>query len=264
LESGRLEAEILLAHALGCDRVALYTQFDKPLGGAELGSFRELIRRRLAGEPVAYLIGHREFWSTRIDVDSRVLIPRPDTETLVETVLNFFADRQRDLQIVDIGTGSGAIAIALAKEFPRARVIATDISRDAAEVARENCSRLGMGDRVTVCVGPLFEALPQGLRADLLVSNPPYVTSSELETVSAEVRREPVLALDGGSEGLHVIRPLVQGAPTWLSVGGRLVLEHGHTQAAAVALLLREAGFQEVETHPDLAGRPRVTSGLVA
>ncbi len=264
LDNPRLDAEVLVAHGLGCERVALYTQFDKPLKPEELGAVRELIRRRLAGEPVAYLTGQREFWSMRFEVDPRVLIPRPDTETVIETVLSLVPDRQRDLDILDLGTGSGALAVALARELPASRIVATDISVEAAEVARKNIERLGFAARVRVEVGDLFAALSPGQRFDGIVSNPPYVTTAELEELSAEVRREPRLALDGGPEGVTVLARLINEAPKWLAPGGWLVLEHGYKQSELVQSLLASAGLQAVQTRADLGGNPRVTSGRIS
>ncbi|HLU68606.1 MAG TPA: peptide chain release factor N(5)-glutamine methyltransferase [Kofleriaceae bacterium] len=261
IDSPRLSAQVLLAHALGCDRVQLYTQFDKPLGPDELGRYRELVKRRLAGEPVAYLVGSQEFWSLPLAVDPRVLIPRRDTEAVVEVVLESVGDRAAPLSVADIATGAGPIALALARELPAARVTATDASAAALEVARLNAERLALADRVELREGDLLAALPDTARFDVIASNPPYVRRGEIEKLAAEVRREPRSALDGGEDGLDVIRRLVAGAGERLAAGGLLAIEHGFDQGEAVRGLMEGAGFTAVETRRDMAGQPRVTFG---
>lgn len=260
VDSPRLAAQILLAHALGIDRVQLYVQYDKPLGPEELGRYRDLVRRRLAGEPVAYLTGRQEFWSLPLAVDPRVLVPRRDTETLVELVLDR-VDRAAALAIADIGTGAGPVALALARELPAARVVATDVSADALAVASENASRLGLADRIDFRAGDLLAALGDGERFDVIASNPPYVASGEIDRLAPEVRREPRGALDGGGDGLDHLRRLVAGAAGHLvSPGGLLALEHGFDQGPAVRALLDATGrFAAAETRADLGGQPRVT-----
>lgn len=260
IDSPRLAAQILLAHALGIDRVQLYVQHDKPLGPDELGRYRELVKRRLAGEPVAYLTGHQEFWSTPLAVDARVLVPRRDTETLVEVVLDQ-VDRSAALVIADIGTGSGAIALALARELPRAQVVATDRSAEALAVARANADRLQLSDRVSFREGDLFAALAAGEHFDVIAANPPYIASAEIERLSPEVRREPRAALDGGPDGLDVLRRLVAGVAAHLvAPGGLVALEHGFDQGAQVRALIDATGaFQPAATRSDMGGQPRVT-----
>jgi release factor glutamine methyltransferase len=252
----RLEAQILLAHVLQCTRTALYTGFDKPLAEDELAAFRELIRRRLAGEPVAYLTGETEFWSLPLAIDASVLVPRPDTETLVETAL---AIAPAATTILDLCTGSGAIAVALAHDLPAARVVATDISPAAAAIARTNAERNKLADRIDVRVGDLFGALTAGEQFDLIASNPPYVVTSVIATLSAEVRREPRLALDGGATGMDFYDRIAATAAQHLTPGGALVLEHGFDQADAVAARLTAAGFTDVTLVRDLGKQPRVT-----
>src|SRR5690606_35254694 len=225
IDSPRLEAQILLAHALSCQRVQLYTAFDKPLGAGELATYRELVKRRLAGEPVAYLVGEQEFWSLPFRVDASVLIPRHDTETLIEVVLDEVGsrgERAAALRIADIATGSGAIAVTLAKELGAAAVVATDVSAQAAAVAASNAARHGVADRVDVRVGDALEPLAGEAPFDVLVSNPPYVPSGDIAGLAAEVRAEPRLALDGGADGLTVLRRLVSGAGRHLAPGGLL------------------------------------------
>jgi release factor glutamine methyltransferase len=258
--SPRLDAEVLLGHVLGLSRVGLYTSFDKPLAERELTAYRELIKRRLAGEPVAYLVGQQEFWSLPLAVDEHVLIPRRDTETLVEVALRAARSiTPGPIRIADLCTGSGAVALALAKELPDAIVTATDVSAGALAVARGNAERLGL--RVTFVEGDLLAALAGAEPFALVVSNPPYVTSAEMKTLAPEVAREPRLALDGGKDGLDVIRRLVAGVRPFLLPGGVLALEHGWEQGEAVRALLAAAGFVEVATTRDLGDRDRVTSG---
>jgi release factor glutamine methyltransferase len=261
IENPRLDAQILLAHGLGCDRVHLYTQFDKPLRDAELARCRELVKRRLAREPVAYLVGRREFWSIDFEVDGRVLIPRPETETLVGETLARISDRDRALLIADVGTGSGVLAISLLRELPRASMVATDVSAEAVEVAKSNAERLGVADRISFRIGDLCEAFAPGTRFDVIVSNPPYVTTSECKALAPEVQREPKLALDGGASGLVLLERLIRQAGAFLAPGGWLGLEHGNRQAEAVAGLFAREGFKNVTHRKDLAGHDRVSFG---
>ncbi|HUS63762.1 MAG TPA: peptide chain release factor N(5)-glutamine methyltransferase [Kofleriaceae bacterium] len=260
VDAARLEAQVLLAHALACDRVALYTMFDKPLAPEELTRYRDLVKRRLAGEPVAYLVGHQEFWSLDLAVDPRVLIPRRDTETAVELVLDRIADRAAAIAVADVATGAGPLALAMARELPAARVVATDLSEDALEVARGNAERLGLADRIELRAGDLLTALPEGVLFDVLVSNPPYVKSGDIAGLSPEVRREPRAALDGGADGLDALRRLAAGAAPHLRPGGLIALEHGFDQGAEVRALLDATGaFTPAATRADLGGQPRVT-----
>jgi release factor glutamine methyltransferase len=258
--SPRLDAELLAAHAFGLSRVQLYTQFDRPLLGPELTAYRELVKRRQAGEPVAYLTGHKEFWSLDLEVDKRVLIPRPDTETAVEEALGRLEEASSQTpRIADVGTGSGAIALALAKSRPEAVVFACDVSPDALAVARGNAERLGLS--VTFLEGNLADPLRSHDRFDLLVANLPYVRAGDIPGLAPEVRSEPWLALDGGADGLDLVRSLVAMAPEVLVPGGALVLEIGDGQAPATVALLRGAGFQDVRARADLGGIERVVSG---
>lgn len=258
--AARLEAQVLLAHVLGCTRVQLYTGFDKPLGEAELASYRGLIKRRLAGESVSYLVGETEFWGLPFHVDPSVLVPRPDTETVIEVVRTVRPDRAAALRILDLCTGSGAIAVSLAREYPAAQVVATEISPAAAAIARKNAARNAVSERVSVREGDLFAPVP-GERFDLIVSNPPYIASAVIPTLSTEVRREPVIALDGGPDGLVFYDRICAGAREALLPGGALVLEHGYDQADAVRARLVAAGFTGVTLVHDLGKNPRVTWG---
>jgi release factor glutamine methyltransferase len=260
ISSARLEAQVLLAHVLGCTRVDLYTGFDKPLADAELAGFRELIRRRLGGEPLAYLVGEHEFWGMPLYVDAHVLVPRPDTETVIEVARGRRADRGAPCRVLDLCTGSGAIALALARELPAARVVATEISAAAAALARRNAERNALADRIEVRVGDLWEPV-SGEHFDLVVANPPYVASDVIATLAPEVRREPRLALDGGREGLDFYDRICGQAVAHLAPGGALVVEHGYDQAAAVRTRFEQAGLRDVALASDLGKQPRVTSG---
>ena len=263
LGAPRLEAQVLLGHVLGLSRVQLYTHFDKPLGEPELARARELIKRRLAGEPTAYLVGEQEFWSQPFWVDPAVLIPRRDTETVIDVVLAAVpaAERAAPRRVLDLCTGSGALAVTLARELPGARVIATDVSPAAAALAARNAGRAGVAERVDLRTGDLWAAVAGEDPFDVVVANPPYVRTGELAGLSAEVRREPALALDGGADGLAVIRPLIAALPAHVAPGGLVAIEHGSDQDADVRALLDATGaFATAVTKADLAGHPRVTS----
>ena len=261
IAGARLEAQLLLAHVLSCSRVQLYTGFDKPLAEAELAGYRALIKRRLAGEPVAYLLGEQEFWALPFFVDESVLVPRPDSETLIEVARGLRGDRSAACRVLDLCTGSGAIAISLAKELAGASVIATEVSPAAAAVAHRNVERNAVADRVEIRIGDLFAPVA-GERFDLIVANPPYVASAVIATLSAEVRREPRIALDGGTDGLAFYERICAAAPAHLVAGGGLVVEHGFDQADPVAARFAAAGFADIELVHDLGKNPRVTRGL--
>jgi release factor glutamine methyltransferase len=259
VDAPRLAAELLLAHALSCDRVRLYLDFDKPLGDPELARFRDLVRRRADGEPVAYLVGRREFWGRPFRVDPRVLVPRPETELLLEAALAALPEGGSAL---DLCTGSGCLAVSLALDRPGARVLATDRSEDALAVARENAAALGA--RVELAAGDLWAAVPGDERFDVVVSNPPYVPARELAGLPREVRREPSLALDGGEDGLAVLRRIVAGAPARLVPGGALCLEMHESHLEVLPRLCLEAGFASARARRDLAGLPRLTVAVMA
>jgi release factor glutamine methyltransferase len=260
IEAARLEAQVLLSHALGCTRVQLYTGFDKPLGDDELAAVRGLIKRRLAGESLAYVVGDQEFWSRTFTVDKDVLVPRHDTETIIEVVLAAVGDRARTLRGLDVGAGSGAIVVTLAAELRASRWIATELSPAAAAVARGNAARHGVADRVDVREGDLAAPVAGEAAFDVVVSNPPYVRTADIATLAAEVRAEPRLALDGGADGLDVIRRLVATLPALVAPGGLAAIEHGFEQDAAVRALLDATGaFAPAATRADLGGNPRIT-----
>jgi len=259
IAAARLEAQLLLAHVLGCSRMQLYTGFDRPLAEGELAGYRELIRRRLGGEPVAYLLGEHEFWSLPFYIDSSVLVPRPDTETVVEVARATRTDRAAPCRVLDLCTGSGVIAISLAKELPAAHVVATEISEPAAALARRNAERNGV--TVDVRIGDLWQPV-RGERFDLIVSNPPYIASAVIPTLAPEVRREPLLALDGGPDGLAFYDRICATARERIVPGGALVVEHGFDQAEAVRARFEAAGLTQVTLVRDLGKNPRVTWGI--
>ena len=257
--SPRLEADLLVCHGLGLSRIALYLDPDRPLLPGELTTIRSLVERRRRGEPMAYIRGQREFYGRAFHVSPAVLIPRPDTETLIDEALSLLRGELVEGDVLDLGTGSGAIALTLAAECPSRSYLATDVSEEALAVARDNAARLEVEDRVTFRAGNLFEALELSARFALIVSNPPYIGSDELATLEPDVRDfEPKLALDAGDDALSFYRQIAQRAPTVLIPGGVLLLEVGHTQAASVAALLADAGFCEVSRVPDLSGVERV------
>jgi release factor glutamine methyltransferase len=260
VDAPRLTSELLLAHVLGTSRVRLYTELDRPLERAELAAYRQLIERRIAGEPAAYLTGKREFYGRVFRVDPRVLIPRPETELLVEAVLRALP-REAEVRVLDLGTGSGCVAVSLAAERPRAHIIATDLSEEACAVARANADELGVGSRVEVRAGELFAPVAMEPTFEVVVSNPPYIPHGEIPTLSREVRREPALALDGGEDGLEVLRHIVAGSGRHLVPGGLLALEIGDTQGSQVRSLLEGAGYGSVLIERDLARHDRLAFG---
>ena len=258
LASPRLDAQVLLAHVLQKDRVYLYTHFDQPLAPEELAKYRGLIQRRLAGEPVAYLVGEKEFQSLTFAVDKRVLVPRPDTEATVEAALALLPSGASG-RVVDVGTGSGAIALSIKKERPDLEVLAVDLSSDAAAVARANAERLGFA--VEIVEGDLLAPVAARAPFTLIVSNPPYIPSDDIAALAPEVRSEPMLALDGGEDGLDAIRRLIADAPPLLADGGALVLEVGFGQApAVVALFAADGRYDPAMTTKDLAGIERAVA----
>jgi release factor glutamine methyltransferase len=260
VDSPRLTAEILLSHVLKTSRVRLYVDLDRPLAKEELAAYRALIERRMSGEPTQYLTGVKEFYNRPFKVDARVLIPRPETELLVEAALRALP-KDVPSRALDMCTGSGCIAISLAAERPQASLLAVDLSPDACALARENAEALGVGARVTIVQGDLFAPVPVDARFQLVVSNPPYISSGEIPGLSAEVRREPHLALDGGQDGLALVRRVIAGARRCLLPGGLLAMEIGETQGAAVQGLLQAAGFENSRVEKDLERRDRLAFG---
>jgi release factor glutamine methyltransferase len=275
IEDARVDAEHLLARSLGCSRIELYVQHDRLLDEEQRGGFRELVRRRLAREPVAYIEGTRGFHALDLDlvVDRRVLIPRPETEHLVDWLLESLRPPPAPLMhVLDVGTGSGAIALALAKARYELRVTAVDASAEALELARHNAERLGLGDRVRFVRSNLLAQVEipstaTGRGFDAIAANLPYIPSADLDALAPEVRDwEPRAALDGGPEGLDFVRRLIAEVAERRALvpGGRLFLEIGVGQAEAVEKLLRDAGFSDVQSRLDYARIPRIVSGVLA
>ncbi len=256
----RHEAEQLLLHVLGRDRAWLFAHGDDPLPEPEAAAFDALLTRRAAGEPLAYLLGRRGFWTLDLQVSPATLIPRPETERLVELALERLPD-DRPLRIADLGTGSGAIALALASERPRAQVVATDVSDEALHVAQAN-AEVNRVANVAFRRGSWLAPLAAE-RFDLIASNPPYIADGDPHLGQGDLRFEPPAALSSGADGLDAIREIVATAPAHLLPGGWLLLEHGWDQGEAIRALLIAAGFVDVATETDLEQRDRVTLGRV-
>lgn len=257
-ESAALDAEVLLAHVLGRDRSHLRAWPEKALTAEQSKAFEALVARRAAGEPVAHLTGLREFWSLALTVTPDTLIPRPETELLVELALERLpADHA--LRVADLGTGSGAIALAIASERAACHITATDRSAAALAVARENAASLGLHN-VAFADGDWCAALGDA-RFDLIVSNPPYVRTDDPHLTRGDVRFEPIAALDAGTDGLDDLRAIVACAAMYLNNGAWLLLEHGWDQGEAVRTLLERAGYADVQTYSDAGGRDRVSGG---
>jgi release factor glutamine methyltransferase len=266
IESPRLEAELLLAHVLDVDRMRIIVEPERALADDELARYRGLILRRRKGEPVAYLRGYKEFYGRVFRVDGRVLVPRPDTELLVETALARTEERSMGRRYLDLCTGSGCVAITLARERTSCKVFAVDASRDALAVARDNGVRLGAAFQVAWLWGDLFEPLASfdGLKFDLVTANPPYIPEGDLASLPLDIRGfEPKLALTGGTDGLEVVSRIVEGAPRFLRSGGVLAVELGMGQAARVTEFFGEAGFLGVRVDKDYGGHDRVVSGVL-
>jgi release factor glutamine methyltransferase len=265
IEAGRLDAELLLAHVLDLRRLDLYLQHDRPLLPTELDTFKALLKRRATREPLQHIVGVAAFRELDLLADGRALIPRPETEVLVEEILLWAkSGPEGPLSALDIGTGTGAIALSLAHEGPFERVVATDPAAEALELARENARRCGLEDRVEFREGALYGPLGPEERFHVLVSNPPYIPQGEREGLDPEVREwDPPTALFAGPEGMDVILPLVNGAADFLLPGGLLAMEVGDGQAGRVARALEETlAFREIRTRPDLAGKERVVLGV--
>jgi len=253
----RLDAELLLAHALGVARTRLRSHPEEVPDADAAARFFAFIERRVAGEPVAYILGRKDFWTLELSVSPAVLVPRPETELLVERALALHPGVEA--RVADLGTGSGAIALALASARPQWQIVATDLSAEALAVARANAMALGLANVETV-QGDWLACLP-GRSFRLVLSNPPYVAAGDQALGQPELMREPRLALVAAEEGLAALRTIIRDAPDHLEPGGWLLLEHGVTQAAAVAGALVARGFAQVRSHRDLAGRERMTEG---
>jgi release factor glutamine methyltransferase len=265
IESPDADARLLVMHALGLDRTALTTNGDRVLNLQEIAAIDAVVARRLKREPVSRIFGRREFWSLSLDVTGAVLVPRPETETVVEAALDFVVRgglRLERLRVLDIGTGSGALILALLSELENATGIATDISPDAIAVARGNAGRLGLSARCDFVLCNIADAVSG--RFDLIVSNPPYIAHGDIATLEPEVRDyDPALALDGGIDGLDFYRAIAEQAQRLLAPGGRLIVELGAGQEAAVHGLFAGAGLKVNPARADLAGIPRSLSASV-
>lgn len=257
--SPRMNAEVLLMFVLGCDRSYLYAHPERELTADEQARYDEALAQRARGVPAQYITGHQEFWGLDFIVSPAVLIPRPETEHLVEATLDLARPTQRALRMVDVGTGSGCVALALAHELPQADIVAVDISAEALEVARANAARLQLEDRIRFEQRDVLAGDPPLRDFDFVVSNPPYVGASEEDKVQLEVRKfEPRRAVFAGAEGLDVIHRLIPQAGEALKPGGWLLIEIGFSMEAAVCALL--PGWREVHSYPDLQGIPRVVA----
>lgn len=253
IDNARLNAEQLLAHALGRKRIELYLEFERALHESELAPLRELVRRRGEGEPLQHLLGTAEFCGHTFLCDQRAMVPRPETEELVELVKSQILNPKS--KIVDVGTGSGVIALSLAAKFPEAKVHAVDVSEDALALARENATRLGLGERVDFVKGDLLESFSE--RFDLVVANLPYVSMQDRQSLSREVLRDPEVALFGGERGDELVCKLIGQAPEHLQPNGSLALEIGLGQSEGLAQFLAQKNYHDIEAKPDYQGVPR-------
>lgn len=263
IESARLDAEYLLAHSLGVGRLEMYLQHERPMDDGELERFRPMLRRRAKREPLQYILGHQQFRDLELEVGPGVLIPRPETERLVEVVLAW-TDGREGLEALDIGTGSGAIALSLLTEGPFVRCVGTDASAEALAFAERNRAANDVGSRLELRRGTLFEPVEHGERFDVVVSNPPYVAEGDRGTLQAEVAEwEPETALFAGADGLDALRRIVPGAADALRANGLLAVEVGDGQARVVAeLMAHTGGYTDVQVHDDLAGRRRIVTAV--
>ncbi|MBF0178158.1 MAG: peptide chain release factor N(5)-glutamine methyltransferase [Magnetococcales bacterium] len=263
VEAPRLDGELLLAEVLGVRRIDLFLDPDRPLVASELAAFKLLLKRRAAREPLAYILGHREFWTLDLHVTPGVLIPRPESECLVEAVLEHLPKRQSPLAILDVGVGSGAILFSLLTEYPLARGVGIDMAAAPLACARKNADRLVLSDRVEIRAGDLFAPLTSGERFDVIVANPPYIAAGEWAGLQPEVRDwEPRESLLGGDDGLAVYRRLVPAARHFLQPKGLLIVEIGMQQGEAVRQEMVQAGFEGVIVLEDYGHRPRVVGGV--
>jgi release factor glutamine methyltransferase len=278
-DTARLDAEILLAHARGCQRIQLYTAYDEPLTDAVRATMRDLVQRRAQHEPVAYLVGRREFFSLPFRVTREVLIPRPDTETLVIEIIegakglaaakSARGDASSTVRVLDLCTGSGCVAVAVAKNCQMGKldisVVATDISPSALAIARENATSNQVADRIEFLEGDLFRALPADSQFDIIAGNPPYIPTAEIDTLDPEVaKHEPRLALDGGASGLSLFERIIASAPQLAAPGAVFLMEISPEQAAPLEqLLISHGAYSDVTVRKDLAGRPRVIKACI-
>ncbi len=263
IETARLDAEVLLAHTCGVSRSRVLAGLREPLPAAVAGTFAAVVARRARREPLAYIVEQQEFWSLAFEVSPDVLIPRPETELLVETAAAVLRDRPRP-RVADVGTGSGCVAIALARELPNEQVWATDLSPAALAVARRNAQQHGVADRVRFAAGDLLAPITDAAPFDAICSNPPYVAVADAATLQPELCYEPSQALFAGNDGLGVIRRLLAEAPPLLARGGWLLVEIGCGQADTARQLAEATGFAEIEIREDYAGIPRLLAARQA
>lgn len=265
VDSPRTSAEILLAHALNLKRIDLYLRHDQPLNSDELTRFKTLIKRRINREPVAYILGYKEFWSLNLEVNPNVLIPRPETECLVERALESLAagSSSASKSILELGTGSGAIVVALASENSRHSYLGTDISGEAVRVARQNAIRHGLDAKIRFMVADWFAPFdPKSAGFDLIVSNPPYIRSGDIQRLEPEIYAyEPLLALDGANDGLRDLRRIIQTAYAYLKPDGVLLMEMGHDQKEPLKQIINTSGqYEDPEFYKDYSGHDRIVS----
>ncbi len=262
VESPRLHSELLLAQILALKRLHLYLEFGRALSEEESSRFRDFLQRRARREPLQHILGTTSFCGLELRVNGQVLVPRPETEVLAEAAWSFLQRRAAagpEPVFLDFATGSGCVALAMLKHCPTARGLALDISPEALHVARENAATLGLSERLEFIQSDAFVQVPASFRADLLVANPPYIPTAEIDSLSPEVRdHDPRLALDGGDDGLAFYRLLAREAPGRLAADGRLMAEFGDGQDKAIVSLLEQAGWSVESVLPDLSGRPRV------
>lgn len=261
IESPRVEAELLLAHARKCPRIRLYTDFNSILPETERAAMRELVQRRAKREPLAYIIGSREFYGRSFEVGPAVLVPRPETETLVDVCLELLP-QSVPVQLIEVGVGSGCVSISLALQRHNASLAASDISDAALEIAGRNAQKHSVADRIRFASGSALQPfLAEPQRWDAIVSNPPYIRDDEKDSLAPEIRdHEPAHALFAGADGLAVVRLILEHAPTLLKPGGFIALELDPAQCPVVSQLLLDSGFSDAKIHPDLAGLSRVVS----
>jgi release factor glutamine methyltransferase len=275
INSPSLDASLLLAHVLNTTRTALLARGTDALDDNALSAYRALIQRRLSGECAAYILGKKEFRGLEFLVNKSVLVPRPETETLVDTAVNELNKKNKEaetIRVLDLCTGSGAIAVSIKSEMPEVQVWATDLSGQALETAKTNAARLLPGSAVLFYQGDLFNALPfnalsdnapQAEKFSVIVSNPPYIPSSEIKTLSPEVQNEPLIALDGGKTGLEIIERIIEEAPDYLTKNGALLMETaGGKQTEKISALLEKRGFTNINIYKDLSGQERVIEGI--
>ena len=265
IETPSLDASLLLAHVLDTGRETLAAKGEEELSQEAITALRALLDRRINGECIAYILGKKEFFALEFSVNPHVLVPRPDTEILVEAALEIIKKEEvadNETRILDLCTGSGAVAVSLKHEMPQIEVYATDISTEALQTAKTNAQRLLGEKQIHFCQGDLYNALPTSVSSfNLIVSNPPYIPTDEIKTLSSEVQNEPRLALDGGKDGLEIIKRIVEKAPENLMQGGALLMEAAPYQMEEIAHLLENRGFKDIKLYKDLSEQKRVIGG---